>query len=358
MVASLGYVGNVSKHLYTEGGPNSPAALLNPANNTQSVTPFPGFGGDGYEDYGAHGMYNGLQAKIQKRYSNGLDFLSTYTWSHSLDNGITGLSNNPQKYLRNFLLIPINYEYTNSGWDTRHRFNLSGIYDLPFGNGRRFVNHGGVANALVGGWTTSIVFVAQTGNPFFVSPNISTAAGISQARTFVLRDPFKAGGNPDPSNPGITCASSTRNRTHWYNPCNFANPLSGSNIPQSGPGSQVTSTAAAIQYAGGKTDTVYGPGYERVDMSLFKSSRYGANSPCCSAPTPLIFSTTRHSVSQMYNQTTPTAGRSQDLHRWELIRQMPDSSNFQLSTNFRFKTLRGGRMRSVRSALSGANSIL
>jgi hypothetical protein len=273
MVATVGYVGNVSLHLITSvgPGPNSPAALVNPANSSRSVQPFPGFGSDSLEDYAGHGTYNSLQAKVQKRYSNGLDFLGTYTWSHSLDNGVTGLSQNAQKYARNSNLIPISDEYTNSGWDTRHRVTFSGLYDLPFGAGRRFANQGRVVNALAGGWTSSITWVAQTGNPFLVTPNISVAAGGNQSRVFVIRDPFKPGGTPDPSNLGITCASSTRNRTHWYNPCAFANPLPGSNIPKSGPGSQVTGETAAISYLGGKTDTVYGPGYERVNMSLFKN---------------------------------------------------------------------------------------
>jgi hypothetical protein len=272
IVATAGYVGEESFHSITSvgPGPNSPEALLNPANNTRAVQPFPGFGSDSLEDYAAHGTYNGLQTKIEKRYSNGMDFLGTYTWSHSLDNGVTGLSQNAQKYARNSNLIPINAEYTNSGWDTRHRVTFMGLYELPFGKGRHFVNQGGLINALAGGWTTSLTWAAQTGNPFFVSPNITTAAGGNQSRAFVIHDPFAAGGTPDPSNPGITCATSTRNRTHWFNPCAFANPLPGSMIPQSGPGSQVTGEAAAISYLGGKTDTVYGPGYERVNMSLFK----------------------------------------------------------------------------------------
>lgn len=274
LVGTVSYVGSVSKHLITAtgGGFNSPPVLMNPANNTQSVLAFPGFGGESYFDYGAHGTYNGLQAKIQRQYTNGLDFLSSFTWSHSLDNGVTGLSQNAQKYVRNFLLIPINDEYTNSGWDTRLRYTVTGLYDLPFGNGRKLLNQNSkFINAVVGDWSDSIIFQAQTGNPTFVSPNISTAAGISQARAFVIRDPFTAGGTAPPSNPGVTCAMATRNRTHWYNPCNFANPLPGSNIPHSGTGSQITGTAAAISYAGGKTDTVYGPGFERLDMSLMKN---------------------------------------------------------------------------------------
>jgi hypothetical protein len=273
VIATASYVGDVSRHFITSvgAGPNSPAALLNPANSTRSVQPFLGFGSDSLEDYAAYGTYNGLQAKLQKRYSNGLDFMANYTWSHSLDNGVTGLSQNPQKYIRNYLLIPLRDEYTNSGWDTRHRITFSGLYDLPFGKGRRFVNQGGMLNMLAGGWTSSIIWVAQTGNPFVVTPNISTAAGGGVTRTFVVRNPFTPGGNPDASNPGITCAASTRNRTNWYNPCAFANPLPGSSIPASGPGSQITGEAAAISYLGGKTDTVYGPGYERVNMSLFKN---------------------------------------------------------------------------------------
>jgi len=337
MIATVGWVGSVSKHLITAAGSgaNSPAALLNPANNTQSVLPFPGFGGVGYEDYGAHGTYNGLQAKIQKRYSSGLDFLATYTWSHSLDNGVTGLSNNPQKYVRNFLLIPINDEYTNSGWDTRHRFNFSGVYDLPFGRGRKYLAQSSRAlDAFVGGWSDSITFVAQTGNPFLVSPNISTAAGISQARTFVIRDPFAAGGTPDSSNPGITCATSTRNRTHWYNPCNFANPLPGSNIPQTGAGSQVTSEAAAISYAGGKSDTVYGPGYERVNMSLFKSFPVWREQQVTFRAD--AFNLFNHPTFGYPNVISDNSNGGQITGPASLGANTPDARFFQLSVNYKF----------------------
>jgi hypothetical protein len=335
MVATVGYVGNVSKHLITSGGPNSPEALLNPANSTRSVQAFPTFGSDNLEDYAAFGDYNGLQAKLQKRYSNGLDFLTTYTWSHSLDNGITGLSNNPQKYYRNFIIIPIKDEYTNSGWDTRHRFNVSGIYELPFGNGRRFLNQGGVVNALAGGWTSSIVWVAQTGNPFVVTPNITAAAGLSNgARAFVIRNPFTPGGSPDPSNSGITCATSTRNRTHWYNPCNFANPLAGSTIPQSGAGSQITTEAAAIPYAGGRTDTVYGPGYERVNMSLFKSF------PLWRERTVEFradaFNLLNHPTLGYPNVITDNTNGGQVTGPASLGSNTPDARFFQLSVKFKY----------------------
>ena len=122
-----------------------------------------------------------------------------------------------------------------------------------------------VADAAVGGWSTSLTFVGQTGIPFTVTPNISTAAG-GTARANLVRDPYAPGGSPDPSNPTITCAASTRNRMHWYNPCAFANPVPGNLIT-----APVTDTATAIEYLGGRSNTIYGPGYNRVNMSLFKS---------------------------------------------------------------------------------------
>lgn len=72
----------------------------------------------------------------------------------------------------------------------------------------------------------------------------------------------------------VTCAASTRNKTHWYNPCAFANP------PQAFPNAAVTGSPvsttqitglSALPYLGGQFNQVRGPGYERINMSLFKN---------------------------------------------------------------------------------------
>ena len=123
---------------------------------------------------------------------------------------------------------------------------------------------------------------AQTGTPFTVSPNISTASG-GFARAIMIRDPFGVGGSPDPSNPSTVCATQTRTKANWYNPCAFANPLPGNLIAPdgttpTGPGGNgylyaapVTGTANAIAFLGGRSNTLYGPGYYGVNMSLFKN---------------------------------------------------------------------------------------
>jgi hypothetical protein len=85
--------------------------------------------------------YNSLQAKVEKRYSHGLSFLATYTWSHALDDAsdagglFTAIGD------RQPALIPYIDELTNSVFDVRNRFTINGNYELPFGHGRAFLNN-------------------------------------------------------------------------------------------------------------------------------------------------------------------------------------------------------------------------
>jgi len=265
LVASLSYVGNFSRHLPQYYDPNTSPVLLAPGLSTQTYQPFPTLGGIGTINYSGVSTYSSLQAKLEKRYSSGLSFLATYTWAHALDDSSDAGGLESAIGDRNMKIIPVIDEYTNSDYDVRNRFTFNGNYELPFGRGRAYMNRSGWADWVAGGWSSSLTFVAQTGTPFTVSPDIGTASGGS-ARAILISDPFAAGGSPDPSNPGVTCASSTRNKTNWYNPCAFANPLPGNQIT-----SPVTDTATAIKYLGGRSNQIYGPGYNRVNMSLFKN---------------------------------------------------------------------------------------
>jgi hypothetical protein len=284
MAATLSYVGNVSRHLSLYGAPNTAPGLWRPGTNTQPFNPFPDLGGIGQIHYAGVSTYNSLQAKLEKRYSHGLSFFATYTWSHALDDSSDAAGNFSAIGDRNLALIPFIDEFTNSVFDVRHRFTFNGNYELPFGRGKAFLNNSRWADETVGGWSTSLTFAAQTGTPFTVNPNISTASGGS-ARAYVVRNPFGAGGSPDPSNPNITCAAKTRIKANWFNPCALANPLPGALI--AGPdnplgstnpdgtvvrfASPVTDKARAIALLGGRQNTLYGPGYYGVNMSVFKS---------------------------------------------------------------------------------------
>jgi len=269
MVASLAYVGDTSRHLQMFPDPNNPLALENPSNNAQFVRPFPGFGGTAYNAYGGTSAYNSLQAKIQKRYANGMNFLVTYTWSHSLDDTPSPLGTTGGGGFRNTNLLPVQYDYSNSAFDVRNRVTFNGYYDLPFGKNRRWMNQNRVLGAVAGDWAANLEFFAQTGNAVSVYPNISTASG-GGAFAEVTGDPYASGGTPNPTNPSVTCATRARTIFHWWNPCAFSNPLPGTNIPATGPGRFVTNQQQVLAYLGGKRNEVYGPGYETINMSVFK----------------------------------------------------------------------------------------
>lgn len=271
VVATLGYVGNETRHLVVNINRNAPEALIDPRLSSQTVEPFPAFGSAGTNEYVGFSTYNALQASIEKRYSNGLSFSGSYTWSHSMDDASQPLGTSSYRGVN---LIGLRADYANSVADVRNRVTFNGYYDLPFGEGKRFLSHRGLLNILAGGWSDDLQFTAQTGFPFTVSTDLGSAApNGGTADAILIRAPFAPGGTPDPSNPSTACATSTRNRTHWYNPCAFANP------PQAFPnaavkGSPVSTTqivgAAALPYLGGRPYQIDGPGFERINTSLFK----------------------------------------------------------------------------------------
>jgi hypothetical protein len=299
LFATIGWVGDGSHHLIVDGwDPNAPLALQNPGNSSQAVRPLPDFGTSGYTFYVGASNYNGLQAKLEKRYSHGNSLLATYTWSHAFDDAppmMTGQGNGTDAQYRNPNLIPIKMEYANSSFDTRQRFSFAAMYDLPFGSGRKFLNNNSLLNTLVGGWSTTTTFAAQTGNPFSVLPTGIVPATGGQVNLSVkaeavrIGNPSKPGGtwtSPDP-NIQVTCATTTRVRAHWINPCAFENPWeandwtyepstyipTGPSDPHYSAASQpvyVTGVKSATGFLGGRRNDAYGPGYERVNMSLFK----------------------------------------------------------------------------------------
>lgn len=354
IVASLAYVGNGSRHMQVFPDPNNPLALSNPNVSSQNSRPLPHFGGSSYTSYAGMSSYNSLQTKLEKRLSRGTSFLATYTWSHSLDDAPTPLGTTGDGGFRQSNLVPMRMDYSNSGFDTRHRFTLNAYYDLPFGAGRTFANQSRALDLIIGGWSANATFVAQTGNPFTVYTSGLSGANTGSIRALKTGNPNKGGGNwgiANPNNvPSSACPSSVRNRNNWYNPCAFTNPWSpndyvnepahylssgptDANKPQATP-DYVTDTATALEYLGGVRDSVYGPGYERVNMSIFKDFKvYRENALEFRADifnlfnTPTLGQPNDTGIAASGGQITGT--RSLQLHA-------PDSRFIQLSLKYSF----------------------
>src|SRR5206468_11382000 len=94
-------------------------------------------------------LYNALQLQVEKRYTNGLSFLVSYNLSKMMSNTSSGFTS--------FASRSLNKENQKAEWsidnnDQTHIVKIAATYELPFGKGRTFMNKGGVANAVLGGW--------------------------------------------------------------------------------------------------------------------------------------------------------------------------------------------------------------
>jgi hypothetical protein len=126
----------------------------------------------GIEEYlfGGWSNYDSLQVKMRKAMSHGLTVQSTYTWAKSLDTGTMGGWGSGIDYpfttggIQNAYDIPANYG--RSMTDIRHLWNGAAIYQLPFGEGRPFLNRGGFVNTVIGGWQASNIWQVHSGTPF------------------------------------------------------------------------------------------------------------------------------------------------------------------------------------------------
>lgn len=137
--------------------------------------------------------YDSLQAQLNKRYSNGVQFLITYTFSASV--GICGIVNSDTNPC---IQAPQFYQLNRSrnSIDRPHHFSASFISELPFGRGKRWASEPGMLRALLGGWQVNGLFSAYSGTPFSVSADGASLnmPGNSQRADLVKTEVKKLGG--------------------------------------------------------------------------------------------------------------------------------------------------------------------
>jgi carboxypeptidase family protein len=160
--------------------------------SVQSRKPYPEF--TKVQEIGnvAQAKYNSLAVKLTRRLHSGLSVLGGYTLSKSTDNG-SGI-----RVLNGDTLFPqdsfcLECEWGLSIFDVRHRFVASILYELPFGNGKPFMQEG-VGAAILGGWQLSTIINASSGFPrqAYVGTDRSNTGG-GQDRPNMVGDPELSG---------------------------------------------------------------------------------------------------------------------------------------------------------------------
>lgn len=121
----------------------------------------------------------------------------------------------------------------------------------------------------MGGWEISLTEQIQDGAPFTVGTANFTGVNNLGQNAILMRDPFNGGGSPDPSlnfPAGATYPAHVHTLSSWFNPCAFKNPLPGSAVTIA-----ITTSAQAAGSLGDAANQIPGPGYNRTNMSVFKS---------------------------------------------------------------------------------------
>ena len=167
------------------------ASRLEMATLAAGLRPNPQFNQILMIDNGGDSNYHAAQFTFRKRYDKaGVLINGAYTFSKSIDNlsidpvgstvggGLTTTNARTPVDGRNY-----RNERARSDFDQTHVFNLTGIYELPFGKGKMlFGNAGRAANLLVGGWSVNGIYTYQSGEPFSVRSGALTANNTGQSR--------------------------------------------------------------------------------------------------------------------------------------------------------------------------------
>ncbi len=141
----------------------------------QALRPYPQFQTidtrSGGGDHSGHSTYHSMMLRYEKRYSQGVQFLTSYVFSKILTDADSYWSDS-----YGFALDHFNRRLEKSigSFDVTHNFKFSSIVDLPFGKGKAYLNQGGVLNHIVGGWRLSGIALYSSGQP----RNIGTTNGL------------------------------------------------------------------------------------------------------------------------------------------------------------------------------------
>jgi hypothetical protein len=188
----VSYLGNLSRKLANENLTiNQIAREKMGAAATQRDRPFPQFSNVTIQRPSlAVTDYHAGLVKIERRFSGGVGFLASYTWSKNLGNAEPGGGDSlgdTQSY----------QDYYNrrldkgpSELDINHRFTWSSVYELPFGTGRRWLAASPLRH-VAGGWSLGAIAICQSGPPLslWMQTDGTNAFSAGAQRVDLLRDP-------------------------------------------------------------------------------------------------------------------------------------------------------------------------
>jgi hypothetical protein len=203
----------------------------------------------------ANSSYNALEVSLKQRFSHGLSFLASYTYSKAIDDAssfnMTGSAAKPVAGENDLAQNPFDLaaERGPSLFDARHRLVFSYQWSLPF-----FHQSGGAMQAALGGWQVNGIVTAMSGTPFtiFDSTDVSDQGGAPEITGFSANRPNVVSGQVPNSGPKTVSA--------WLNRAAFAQVIPDPNSP-------------VQQFGNAGRNIGVGPRFSDWDFSIFKNFR-------------------------------------------------------------------------------------
>jgi hypothetical protein len=220
-----GWVGTHAVHTYTQLNINY--GQLGGGAASQLLFPYGITGAANVVDPLGSDIYHSLQTTVKKRFTHGFTTQLAYTYSHDIS-------------MNTSILIPQyrNYDRYTTSLDRTHALVLSGTYELPFGPGKQYLQHG-ILGQVTGGWTVNGLLTHYSGTPFTVtsSANSCNCPGNSQTANQIL--------------PNVSIVGNGLNGSPYFNPLAFA-PV----------------TTASFGTEG--FNRLRGPGATNLDLNIFR----------------------------------------------------------------------------------------
>ena len=246
-ILEVAYVGNHGYDLLQFRELNQPIYVAGQTTqaNKDLYRPFPGFTSVLRSSNWGTSNYNGVETSVTRRFTDGLQFQTSYVLSRSRDTSSrfhSGATN------RTYIMMPqdtnnVDAEYADSDFDARHRVVLSEIYELPFGRNKKWLQSG-PASAVLGNWAVASIWTFQSGFPYTIydgsDPCLRAGNWTPSCRPNLVGDP----------NAGAKTAA------QWFNTAAFQKATPG----QSG-------TAPR--------NSVRGPGMINTDLSFIRRVPFG-----------------------------------------------------------------------------------
>ncbi len=234
-MVEIGYLGSKGTHLIFGYNPNEVQPGLGSQASRRLIPELSNINNMILFDPRNRSTYHAGTLKVQRRFTQGLQFLTSYTWSKSLDYGGSaasggGSTGGPQT------VTNLNAGKGPSGFDVRHRFVMSWVWELPFGFDKPYLSEG-LLGQIIGGWQLSGIATFQGGRPFNVNLNTGVNNG---APSWPNRVGSGALDDPD--------------RALWFDPTAFVAP-------------------PANTYGDVGRGVLYSPGQKNIDASLTR--RFG-----------------------------------------------------------------------------------